>query len=103
MFSTERMDPSMRYDLSVLRALVRLSRKGMPATTTILSERAGGEVRHVRAALRDLERAALVVRGRDGSARLTLAGLALAVASMPPAAAAVSPPRRAQEARRWVA
>jgi hypothetical protein len=72
----------MCNDLTLLRALARLARKGRPATILSLMERAGGGPRDVREALRRLERAALVTRSPAGAA-LTLAGLAVAVSSAP--------------------
>jgi Mn-dependent DtxR family transcriptional regulator len=80
--------------------MVRLARKRRPATTNLLSERAGGEPRDVRLALRSLERASLVERLPDGAARLTFAGLAVAAASMPPAAPRVRVGRTRDAGRR---
>jgi hypothetical protein len=77
-------------DLTVLRALARLSRMRKAVDCEALAVRAGGSHDDVRAALGRLSRASLV-DGADGASalggrstpdvRLTLAGLAVAVAS----------------------
>jgi RIO-like serine/threonine protein kinase len=69
----------MSYDLSVLRAMVRLSRAGLAVTVHELLVRAGGEEADVHASLRRLQASGLVA-----GTRLTLSGLAVAVSSMPP-------------------
>jgi hypothetical protein len=73
----------MSYDLHVLRALVRISRRRLPATPDALSLRAGGTVEDVCRSLRRLSRAELVINSAHGPS-LTMAGLAVAVASVPP-------------------
>lgn len=91
MFSTERTVVFMSYDLQVLRALLRLSRRSVPASVDELLVRVGGEPDDVRRALGALVRSELVQRTPRGPA-LTLAGLAVAVASLPPRKKA-APPR----------
>jgi RIO-like serine/threonine protein kinase len=72
----------MNHDLYVLRALARLSRQRKTVDLESLTIRAGGSVDDVRAALDRLASAALVDRsGTVQEARLTMAGLAVAVAS----------------------
>ena len=95
----------MRYDLSVLKALVRLSRTRTAATEDQLLLRAGGEPRDLAGALRRLGRAGLVCLRRDGRAQLTLMGFALGLATPASAtrhqgaARAVAPVRRLHERR----
>jgi RIO-like serine/threonine protein kinase len=67
-------------DFMVLRALARLSRMRKTVDGEALALRAGGSVGDVRGALRRLSRAELVTGGLDAP-RLTMMGLALAVAS----------------------
>lgn len=69
----------MSYDLSVLRAMVRLSRAGRAVTVHELLVRVGGEEADAHASLRRLEASGLAT-----GTRLTLSGLAVAVSSMPP-------------------
>jgi hypothetical protein len=69
-------------DLNVLRALSRLSRMRKNVDGEALALRAGGTVEEVRGALGRLSRAALVERSAEG-VRLTMAGLAVAVAFGP--------------------
>jgi len=71
----------MNHDLFVLRALARLSRRGIAADLESLAIRAGGSTEAVQASLGRLSRAALVDRSGNRGPRLTLAGLAVAVAS----------------------
>ena len=66
-------------DLTVLRALARLSRMRKTVDCEALALRAGGSLDDVRAALGRLSRASLV--DRSAGVRLTMAGLAVAVAS----------------------
>lgn len=70
----------MSYQLTVLRAMMRLARRRSPIDIDQLALRAGGEASDVRAALRALAGADLVERTPEG-ARLTLSGLAVALAS----------------------
>jgi DNA-binding IclR family transcriptional regulator len=71
---------SMSTEIAVLRALLRLSRRRTPATITDLLDRVGGDAIDVQRALASLARAQLVQRSGE-SARLSLAGLAVAVAA----------------------
>lgn len=66
-------------DLTVLRALARLSRLRKTVDFEALALRAGGSLEEVRGALGRLSRQQLV--DRSGEPRLTMAGLAVAVAS----------------------
>ena len=66
-------------DLTVLRALARLSRMRKAVNGEALALRAGGSVEEVRGALGRLSRAGLVERSATG-VRLTMGGLAMAVA-----------------------
>jgi RIO-like serine/threonine protein kinase len=74
----------MRYELSVLRAMFRLARRHEIAHVASLSDRVGGSHARLRLALRRLEASGFVQRTSESSARLTLEGLALAVASCAP-------------------
>ena len=84
-------------DLSVLRALARLSRMRKSVDCEALALRAGGSSEEVRGALGRLSREQLVDRG--AGTRLTMAGLAVAVASGEAAARG----RRARTIRRRAA
>jgi RIO-like serine/threonine protein kinase len=84
-------------DLTVLRALARLSRMRKVVDCESLALRAGGSLEEVRGALGRLSREQLV--DRAGEARLTMAGLAVAVAS----GAAVTQRRSVRTARRRAA
>jgi RIO-like serine/threonine protein kinase len=66
-------------DVSVLRALARLSRTRRAVDCESIALRAGGSLEDVRASLGRLSRASLVERST--TVRLTMAGLAVAVAS----------------------
>jgi RIO-like serine/threonine protein kinase len=68
-----------KLDLTVLRALARLSRMRKAVDCEALALRAGASVEEVRGALGRLSRADLV--DRAATPRLTLSGLAIAVAS----------------------
>jgi RIO-like serine/threonine protein kinase len=83
-------------DLTVLRALARLSRMRKVVDCEALALRAGGSLEDVRGALGRLSRAELV--DRTAGARLTMAGLAVAVAS-----GAAAQQRHARPARRRAA
>ncbi len=75
----------MHYELSVLRALLRLARRRCAADIDQLLVRVGGAPAELRDAMRRLEQAGLVERlpgAGDGNGRLTLSGLAVAVASI---------------------
>jgi len=66
-------------DLSVLRAVARLSRTRRAVDCESIALRAGGSLEDVRASLGRLSRASLVER--SATVRLTMTGLAVAVAS----------------------
>lgn len=70
----------MLLDTQILRAIARLSRKSMPATCSEIELRVAAEPSEIRSALVRLSRSSLVVR-RSDEVRLTLFGLAVAVAS----------------------
>jgi len=74
------MVPPMLLDTQILRAIARLSRKSMPATCSEIELRVAAEPSEIRSALVRLSRSSLVVR-RSDEVRLTLFGLAVAVAS----------------------
>ena len=69
----------MRYETQILRAMLRLARRRQAAEVEALLERVEGEGADVREALRRLEAQGLVERA-GASARLTMPGLAVAVA-----------------------
>jgi Mn-dependent DtxR family transcriptional regulator len=71
----------MNTDAMVLRALLRLARRRLPADEAAIVLRVGVAAPRVRDALRRLDARGLVERGR--TPRLTMAGLALAVALLP--------------------
>ena len=66
-------------EIAVLRALLRFSRRRTPATLADLLNRVGGDAADVQRALASLARSQLVQRTGE-SARLSLSGLAVAVA-----------------------
>src|SRR5258708_4964503 len=86
---------SMRTEIAVLHALLRLSRRRRPATLDDLLDRVGGDPAAITRALATLARAQLVQRSGE-SARLSLAGLAVACAAVANArrAKTVARPRR---------
>jgi hypothetical protein len=75
----------MNFDAMVLRAMLRLARRREEAGEEALAVRVGGDHGAVRMAVRRLAACGLVDRGR-GQPRLTMAGLAVAVALLPPRA-----------------
>jgi RIO-like serine/threonine protein kinase len=88
-------------DLTVLRALARLSRMRKAVDCESLALRAGGSLEEVRGALGRLSRAQLVDRsGDEGQPSLTMMGLAVAVAFAPRGASLV---RRVERRRTAVA
>ena len=72
----------MHYDITVLRAILRLSRHRRHVDEASISLRVEGEDADLRNALRRLEKRGLVAR-QAAQARLTMEGLAVAVASLP--------------------
>jgi Mn-dependent DtxR family transcriptional regulator len=88
----------MNTDAMVLRALLRLARRRVPADDEALVVRVGAAPGAVRAAIRRLAAQGLVER--LPATRLTMAGLAVAIAMLPahgaaPAFVAVRAPRAA--------
>jgi DNA-binding IclR family transcriptional regulator len=73
---------SMSTEIAVLRALLQLSRRATPATFSELLARVGpdADASELQRALGSLARSQLVTRSGE-SARLSLAGLAVAVAA----------------------
>ncbi len=71
---------SMSTEIAVLRALLQLSRRATPATFSELLARVGSDATELQRALASLARSELVTRSGP-SARLSLAGLAVAVAA----------------------
>ena len=71
----------MRYEIQVLRAMLRLARRRERADVGRIVDRVQGPSTQVREALRRLEAAGLVERRPEGP-RLTLAGFAVAVATV---------------------
>ena len=94
---------SMSTEIALLRALLRLSRRAAPASFTELLFRIGGDASEVRRGLASLARAHLVQRSGE-TARLSLAGLAVAVAATANArrAKTVARPSKPVDARRVV-
>jgi hypothetical protein len=79
LFSAEH-NGCMSTEIAVLRALLLFSRRSAPPTLADLLDRVGGDAASLEVALASLERAGLAHRPA-GIARLTLAGLAVAVAA----------------------
>jgi len=73
----------MSIDAMVLRAMLRLSRRREAADEEGLAVRAGATRGAVRASLRRLEALGFVERRADRAPRLTMQGLAAAVALLP--------------------
>jgi Mn-dependent DtxR family transcriptional regulator len=88
----------MNFDAMVLRAMLRLARRRQAADEAEIALRVGKEPHAVRAALRRLDGQGLVERQARGAPRLTMGGLALALALLPTAAAASKPSLRAPRA-----
>lgn len=92
----------MHFDLALLRALARVSRKRITPQLPALVARSGGERDDVLASLARLERAGLVHRRGEDDVRLTFLGLAAALSSAPAARSAppAAPPARKPSRRR---
>jgi Mn-dependent DtxR family transcriptional regulator len=73
---------TMSYDLSILRAMLRLARRREAADVEALELRVGGDPSEVRASLRRLAAGGYVERLGATGARLTMEGLAVAVATV---------------------
>jgi DNA-binding Lrp family transcriptional regulator len=84
-------------DAKVLRALLRLARRRLAADIEAIVLRVGASPAAVRAALRRLDAQGLLERGP--TIRLTMAGLALAVALLPAAAMAPAQHRTVRTSR----
>ena len=79
----QRYGPAMSIETEVLRAMLRVARRCEAADEESLAVRVGGSKAEVRAALRRLDAQGLVERRGERAARLTMAGLAVAVAQLP--------------------
>jgi Mn-dependent DtxR family transcriptional regulator len=88
----------MSFDEMVLRAMLRLARRRVAAHEGDIALRVGETERSVRVSMRRLEASSLIERRAGPTARLTLSGLAVAVALLPRAAAASLPTARASRA-----
>jgi len=90
----------MSIEAMVLRAMLRVARRREAADEEALVVRVGGPPAQVRAALRTLDTAGLVERRAGRAPRLTMAGFAVAVGSLPawPAARRMPPRRRSRAA-----
>ncbi len=74
----------MSIDAMVLRAMLRLARRREAALEGSIAVRVRGARHEVRASLRRLEAEGLVERRPSQGPRLTMSGLAVAVALLPP-------------------
>lgn len=74
----------MHTELAILRAMLRLQRRRAVVELDALLVRVGGTEAELRVGLRTLEAAGFVERRPHDQARLTMAGLAVAVAQIPP-------------------
>jgi predicted transcriptional regulator len=74
----------MSFDETVLRAMLRLARRQTAAEEAEIALRVGAEASRVRASLRRLDRVGLVELRWGRATRLTLQGLAMALATLPP-------------------
>lgn len=72
----------MEFEHSILRALLRLSRRRAQADMQGLLDRVGGSTGDLRDALRRLESGGFVFRRAEADIRLTMPGFAVAVASV---------------------
>ena len=73
----------MHTELAILRAMLRLSRRQAAANAETLHVRVGGTEAELRNAIRNLETSGFVVRGTN-EVKLTMSGLAVAVAQVAP-------------------
>jgi Mn-dependent DtxR family transcriptional regulator len=88
----------MTFDANVLRALLRLARRREAAAVASVAVRVSGTPSKVRASMRRLRSGGLVEMRATGEVRLTMAGLAVAIALLPAAPLARQPSRRASRA-----
>ncbi len=73
----------MSIDAMVLRAMLRLARRREEAAEEAIAVRVGGSSGQIRASLRRLAAGGLVERRSQQGPRLTMEGLAVAVALLP--------------------
>jgi DNA-binding Lrp family transcriptional regulator len=76
----------MSIDVMVLRAMLRLARRCEAAEVDAVADRVGAPASAVRAAMRRLSASGVIERRAGRPPRLTMAGLAIAVATLPAAA-----------------
>lgn len=88
----------MNYEHSILRALLRLARRRSAADSERLLDRVGGTTAELRDALRRLETDGFIDRRAEDNVRLTMPGLAVAVASIAGRRRAKAPQRAARRA-----
>jgi Mn-dependent DtxR family transcriptional regulator len=88
----------MNSDARVLRAMLRLARRRQEADDEEIAVRVGQSKGCVRVALRRLNARGLVESRPGRGARLTMAGLCLALAMLPGAARPANPTLRAPRA-----
>jgi Mn-dependent DtxR family transcriptional regulator len=88
----------MNFDAMVLRAMLRLARRRQGADEAEIALRVGEPASRVRAALRRLDGQGLVERRSGVPTRLTMEGLAVALALLPQPARAMRPAQRAPRA-----
>ncbi len=91
----------MNTDAMVLRALLRLARRRLPADDEAIVLRVGAEPAAVRDAIRRLDTLGLVDRRveRSGTTRLTMAGFTVALSLLPAKAAGRVQPRARRTSR----
>jgi Mn-dependent DtxR family transcriptional regulator len=77
----------MTFDTTVLRVMLRLARRREAADIEAVALRIRGQASAVRGAIRRLQASGLVYRRGLEPPRLTLSGLAVALATLPRAAA----------------
>jgi hypothetical protein len=88
----------MNCEARVLGAMLRLARRRELADEAAIGLRVSGSAREVRRSLRRLADQGLVERMHTGTARLSMAGLAVAVAMLPPSAPRRRHPRTSSRA-----
>jgi Mn-dependent DtxR family transcriptional regulator len=88
----------MSIEATVLRAMLRVARRREAADEEALAARVGDPAGEVRDAIRRLDAAGLVERRGPSAPRLTMAGLAVAVGSLPVASRAGRSARRSSRA-----
>jgi Mn-dependent DtxR family transcriptional regulator len=88
----------MNFDAMVLRAMLRLARRRQGADEAEIALRVGEPASRVRAALRRLGGQGLVERRHGEPTRLTMEGLAVALALLPKPASAARTAQRTTRA-----